>query len=132
MLSKVKLLSCSAAQLLSEVALIFSGGFFAIPWTVAYEAPPSMEFSRQEYWSGLPLPSPGLSNLHFHKVAEWKRTRLPMQDTQEMRVRSLGQEDPLEREMATHSNNLAWEIPWTWTEEPGRLQSTESQRVGRD
>ena len=105
---------------------------FVAPWTVAYEAPPSMEFSRQEYWSGLPLPSPGLSNLHFHKVAEWKRTRLPMQDTQEMRVRSLGQEDPLEREMATHSNNLAWEIPWTWTEEPGRLQSTESQRVGRD
>ena len=31
---------------------------FAIPWTVAYEAPPSMEFSRQEYWSGLPFPSP--------------------------------------------------------------------------
>ena len=59
MLSKVKLLSCSAAQLLSEVALIFSGGFFAIPWTVAYEAPPSMEFSRQEYWRGLPFPSPG-------------------------------------------------------------------------
>ena len=32
---------------------------FATPWTVAYEAPPSMEFSRQEYWSGLPFPSPG-------------------------------------------------------------------------
>ena len=32
---------------------------FAIPWTVAYQAPPSMEFSRQEYWSGLPYPSPG-------------------------------------------------------------------------
>ena len=32
---------------------------FAIPWTVAYQAPPSMEFSRQEYWSGLPFPSPG-------------------------------------------------------------------------
>ena len=36
-------------------------------------------------------------------------------------VRSLGQEDPLEKEMATHSSTLAWEIPWT--EEPGRLQS---------
>ena len=36
---------------------------FAIPWTVAYQAPPSMEFSRQEYWSGVPFPSPGdLSN----------------------------------------------------------------------
>ena len=32
---------------------------FAIPWTIAYQAPPSMEFSRQEYWSGLPFPSPG-------------------------------------------------------------------------
>ena len=33
--------------------------FFAIPWTVAHQAPPSMGFSRQEYWSGLPFPSPG-------------------------------------------------------------------------
>ena len=43
-------------------------------------------------------------------------------------VRSLGQEDPLEEEMATHSSILAWEIPWT--EDPGGLQSMESQRVG--
>ena len=42
-------------------------------------------------------------------------------------VRSLGQEDPLEKEMATHSSILAWRIPWT--EEPGRLQSVGSQRV---
>ena len=33
---------------------------FVIPWTVTYQAPPSMEFSRQEYWSGLPFPSPGI------------------------------------------------------------------------
>ena len=45
-------------------------------------------------------------------------------------VRSLGQEDPLEEEMATHSSILAWKIPWT--EEPGRLQSMGSQRVGHD
>ena len=45
-------------------------------------------------------------------------------------VRSLGQEDPLEKEMATHSSNLAWKIPWT--EEPGRLWSMGSQRVGYD
>ena len=45
-------------------------------------------------------------------------------------VRSLGQEDPLEKEMATHSNILAWRIPWT--EEPGGLQSTGLQRVGHD
>ena len=42
-------------------------------------------------------------------------------------VRSLGREDPLEKEMATHSSILAWRIPWT--EEPGELQSTGSQRV---
>ena len=45
-------------------------------------------------------------------------------------VRSLGWEDPLEKEMATHSSILAWRIPWT--EEPGGLQSTGSQRVGYD
>ena len=45
-------------------------------------------------------------------------------------VRSLGLEDPLEKEMATHSSILAWRIPWT--EEPGGLQSRGSQRVGHD
>ena len=45
-------------------------------------------------------------------------------------VRSLGWEDPLEKEMAIHSSILAWRIPWT--EEPGGLQSTGSQRVGHD
>ena len=44
---------------------------------------------------------------------------------QETQVQSLDQEDPLEEEMATHSNILAWRMPWT--EEPGRLQSTGSQ-----
>ena len=46
---------------------------------------------------------------------------------QETRVRSLGWEDPLETEMATHFSTLAWKIPWL--EEPGRLQSMGSQRV---
>ena len=45
-------------------------------------------------------------------------------------VRSLGREDPLEKEMATHSSTPAWRIPWT--EEPRGLQSTGSQRVGHD
>ena len=49
---------------------------------------------------------------------------------QETRVRSLGQEDPLEKGMATHSSMLAWRIPWA--EESGGLQSTGSQRVGHD
>ena len=54
--------------------------------------------------------------------------RLPAM--QETWVRSLGWEDPLEKEMATHSSIVAWRIPWT--EEPGRLQSTGSQRGGHD
>ena len=54
--------------------------------------------------------------------------RLPAM--QETWVQSLGQEDPLEKEMATHSITLAWKIPWM--EEPGRLQSMGSLRVGRD
>ena len=47
---------------------------------------------------------------------------------QEMQFLSLGREDPLEKEMATHASILAWETPWT--EEPGRLQFMGSQRVG--
>ena len=54
--------------------------------------------------------------------------RLPTM--QETRVRSLGQEDALEKEMATHSSTLAWKIPSM--EEPGRLQSMGSQRVEHD
>ena len=54
--------------------------------------------------------------------------RLPA--TRETRVRSLGREDPLEKETATHSSILAWKIPWT--EEPGGLQSMGSQRVRHD
>ena len=54
--------------------------------------------------------------------------RLP--SVQETWVPSLGGEDPLEKEMATHSSTLAWRIPWT--EEPGGLQSMGSQRVGHD
>ena len=59
------------------------------------------------------------------KVMAQTVKRLPtMQETQ---VRFLGQEDPLEKEMATHPSTLAWKIPWI--EEPGRLQSMGLQRV---
>ena len=80
---------------------------FVTPWTVAHQAPLSMGFSRQEYWSGLPFP--------FLVVQTVKS--LPA--TQESWVQSLGQEDPLEKGMAPHSSILVWRIPWT--EEPGRL-----------
>ena len=55
---------------------------------------------------------------------------LPVQETQEVWVRSLDQEDPLEEGMATHSSVLSWRIPWR--EEPGGLQPMGSQRVGHD
>ena len=60
-------------------------------------------------------------------VAQMVKNLPAVQDT---RVRSLSQEDPLEKEMVTHSSILAWKIPWT--EEPGGLQCMGSQRVGRD
>ena len=53
-----------------------------------------------------------------------------MQETWETQILFLGQEDPLEEEMATQSSILAWIIPWM--EEPGELQSMGSQRVGHD
>ena len=58
------------------------------------------------------------------------KTHLPVQETQETQVRSLGREDPLEEGLATHSSILAWEIPLT--EELGVLQSIGSQRVRHD
>ena len=60
-------------------------------------------------------------------VAQTVKCLLTMQETW---VQSLGQEDLLKKEMATHSSILAWKIPWT--EEPGRLQSMGLQRVGHD
>ena len=106
----------------------------ATPWTVAYHAPPSVGFSRQEYWSGLLFPSPGvLPNpgieprspalyayalpseplgkfIGASLVAQMVK-RLPV--VWETWVRSMGWEDPLEKEMAIHSSTLAWRILWT-------------------
>ena len=62
------------------------------------------------------------------RVAQWVKNTAEMQETQEMQVQSLGWEDPVEKEMATHSCILAWKIP----EEPGGLWSKELRRVGRD
>ena len=62
-------------------------------------------------------------------MAQWLRTYLSVQETQEIRVQSLGWEDPLEEGMATHSSILAWRI--SQTEEPGKLQSTELQSLAQ-
>ena len=80
---------------------------------------------------GAPSPSssspstPSLPGISL--VAQMEKCLLTMRESG---VRSLGREDPLEKEMATHSSIHAWKVPWT--EEPGGLQSTESQRVGHD
>ena len=58
------------------------------------------------------------------------KTALPMQEAQKTKLQSRGQEDPLEKEMATHFSILAWRIPWP--EEPGGLYSRGSKRVGHD
>ena len=93
-----------------------------------------MEFSRQQYSSGLPFPSPGdlpdpgieprsptlwadaLPSAQPSLVAQTVKRLSIMWETW---VRSLGQEDPLEKEMATYSSILGWKIPWM--EEPGGL-----------
>ena len=94
---------------------------FGTPWTVVCQAPPSMGFSRQEYWNGLPFPSSrgssqprdrtqvsGTASRLF--VAQLVKSLLAMWET---RIWSLGWEDPLEKGKATHSSILAWKIPWT-------------------
>ena len=67
-------------------------------------------------------------NLHWTSLVAQMVKLLPT--VRETWVRSLGQEDPLEKEMAAHSSSLAWKIPWM--EECSRLQSMGSQRLGHD
>ena len=136
-------------KLLSRVQL------FATQWTVAYQAPPSMGFSRQEYWSGLPLPSPTNSpNIkilhqsdlfvttekptlthHYHPkfivYIRVLRAVLSLVTWSCLTLWDLKDCSPLlEKAMAPHSSTLAWKIPWT--EEPDGLQSMGSRRVGHD
>ena len=164
---------CPRSHLFSFVVQLLSRfRLSATLWTVARQTPLSIGFSRQEYWSGLPFPSPGdlpdprvkptsavfltgqvsdesfvqrglpwwlsgeesaFQSISFRlvppgfPVAQRLKHLPPMWETW---IRSPGQEDPLEKEMVTHSSILAWRIPWT--EKPGRLQSTGSQRVGHD
>ena len=68
-----------------------------------------------------------LTNTLDPQVAQWVKNLPAIQEPQETRVLSMGQEDPLEEEMATYSSILAWRIPWT--EEPGGLHTV--HRVAR-
>jgi len=127
----------------------------ATPWTAAHQASSSMGFSRQEYWSGLPFPSPGESSQPrdqtlvsctagrlFTTWATREATLIiremqiktfqvalvvkNLPTMQEILIQSLVWEDPLEKEMVTHFSIFAWEIPWV--EEPGGLQSMGLQK----
>ena len=131
---------------------------FVTPWTVARQAPLSMGFPRQDYWSGLPcpppghLPDPGMEPESPALAGGFSTTNAIREDPTEVTlglyslpwwlsdkesacyakgaVQSLGLEDPLEESTATHSSSLAWKTPWT--EEPGGLQSMGLQRVRHD
>ena len=93
-------------------------------WTFFHERFPGLWKSPR--WPPIVLP-PGIQ---FILVSLLTKTVKHLPAMRETLVRSLSQEDPLEKEMATHSSTLAWNLPWT--EDPGRLQSTGSQRVGHD
>ena len=104
------LLQCMKVKSESEVAQ--SCPTLATPWTAAHQAPPSMGFSRQEYWSGVPLPS--LICVEYPKgFPGGSSVKNPpaVGSTQETWVLSPGQEEPLEKEMATHSSIFAQKIP---------------------
>ena len=95
---KVKVKSLSRVRLL------------ATPWAAAYQAPPSMGFSRQEYWSGVPVPSPA-ARLSKCLIQVWASLVVQMvrnlPAVQETGFRSLGWEDPQEKGTVTHSSVLA-------------------------
>ena len=131
-------------KLLSHVRL------FATPWTVAYQAPQPMEFSRQEYWSALPFPSPGdLPKPGIKpRSPELQADALPSEPPGKPKVCLGGcklkalklwhTQQPNERDcthisekaMAPNPSTLAWKIPWM--EKSGGLQSMGSLRVGHD
>ena len=98
----------------------------ATPWTVAHQAPPSMGFFRQEYWSGVPSPSPSL-NRWIPLLTFLTLINILLIVNYYLNIK-LSLTFNSEKAMAPHSSTLAWKIPWT--EEPGRLQSMGSLRVG--
>ena len=132
---------------------------FATPQIAAYQVPPSMGFSRQEYWSGIPSPSllvpamvPHLVCFQEH-LASWKGSLAPypalslsylyllplfLFNDSRTTVHQLGYQNSFSFKIlsglimakAPHSSTLAWKIPWM--EEPGGLQSMGSLRVGHD
>ena len=127
---------------------LLSAGFF--PWSPGHPPNPGLKggffissATWESHWTTRDVPYSVFIAMKFtsHKIDHLKGNnsaassrvaqmvkRLPTR--QETWVQSLGREDPLEKEMATHSSTLAWKIPWM--EKPDMLQSMELQRVGHD
>ena len=104
----------------SKASILQSSAFFIVQLSHSYMTTGKMIALTRWTFVSKPMSRASL-------VAQ-RLKRLPAM--RETWVRSLGWEDPLEKEMATHSSILAWRIPWT--EDPGELQFTGSQRVGHD
>ena len=122
------LLQCVRVKLLSRIRVL------ANPWTAAHQAPQSMGFSRQEYWSGVPLPSPlatlEVAKLGFSGGASGKEPACQCRRRKKCKFDSWVGKIPWRRAWQAHFSILAWEIPWT--EEPGGLQPRGLHRVRHD
>ena len=103
----------------SEVAQLCR--LFGTSWTAAHQAPPSMGFSRQEYWSGMPLLLHDQPRQHITKQRHYFANKSPSSQSYGFSSSHV---------WMPHSSTLAWKIPWT--EEPGRLQSMGPLRVRHD
>ena len=118
-----------------EMAIHFSTIAWKTPWT---EEPGRLQsinsatfpLSLAFLMSLFPFKLNFQSSINYYLSSLVAQTVKRLSTMWETRVRSLGREDPLEKEMAIHSSTGPWKVPWT--EEPGRLQSMGSQRVGHD
>ena len=108
----------------------------AITWLRINLTPPNKRKREKYNLAETPTEGSSISLLGHVFISDFKMTSMVAQIVKhlpamwEAWVQSLGQEDPLEKEMATHSSTFAWKIPWA--EEPGRLQYMGLQRVGQD
>ena len=135
---------CHLLQIYIHILPRYSNGFFSPPSGLCLYSPSPWTFPRPTHFTLHPsahsFPAFFVSTaliIHFHTVncspqlqCPGGLANLPSAQEQQMWVGSLGQEDPLEEGMATHSSFLAWRIPWT--EEPGGLQSIGLKRAKQD
>ena len=121
------IIPCGCAFLIQKSVCLF-GGFLCLPWFVSWSQPSAESLAGDCFHDCAEIPK-FWSWLILFKASLVAQTVKHLPTMRETWVRSLGGENLLEKEMATHSSTLAWKIPW---EEPGRLQSMGLQRVGQD